>query len=61
MSTYYTIHDVAHLLQKHPDTIRNWIKKPHDPLPHIRIGRSILIPKADLTAYLNMHRAARVP
>ena len=50
----YTVHELARLLRKHPNTIRNWIR---DGLHPIDGSRDILIRGSDVRAYLERKRA----
>lgn len=49
-----TIDQVAALLGKHPNTIRNWMV--NEELPYYRIGGRVLFADADIEAWLKARR-----
>lgn len=49
---YYSINDCASMLGVHPQTIRNYIKRRVNALPHKRIGGRILVEHGQLENWL---------
>ena len=41
-------------------TLREWVHRPIDPLPAVRVGRKILIRRSSFDAWLEAHQVRRI-
>lgn len=57
--TLITARQAANLKGVHQSTIIGWIKRPHDPLPAIKVGTQYVIKTDDLTDYTKPKRGWR--
>lgn len=48
-----TVREVARELRVSIFTVYRWMEHEEDPMPHIRIGRNIRIPRSEMRLWLN--------
>ena len=49
---FYTVDDIAQLLEVGVDTVRNWINRKKDPLPAYKVGREWRIKREDFDHFM---------
>jgi len=54
-----SIFDAARILGIAPVTLRRWIRQRR--LPHVRLGRRVVVQPEDLEAFVQRHRIAAEP
>jgi len=50
--SFYTVEQIARMMQVSEDTVRSWLKRKHNRLPSYRVGREFRIAKADFDTFL---------
>jgi excisionase family DNA binding protein len=50
--SFYTVEQIARMMQVSEDTVRSWIKRRNNRLPSYRVGREFRIAKDDFDTFL---------
>ncbi len=50
--SFYTVEQIAKMMQVSEDTVRSWLKRKKNRLPSYRVGREFRISKTDFDKFL---------
>ena len=50
--SFYTVEQIAKMMQVSEDTVRSWLKRKKNRLPSYRVGREFRISKSDFDTFL---------
>jgi len=54
--SFYTVEQIAKMMQVSEDTVRNWLKRKKNRLPSYRVGREFRIQVQEFNAWLNQQQ-----
>lgn len=54
--TFYTVEQIANIMQVSEDTVRSWLKRKENRLPSFRVGREFRIRVRDFETWLQSHQ-----